>query len=62
MSSGHPSSQRDTSKPTIALIGFLDTKLDEHTLVYERLVALGCDVKVIDVSTKVSLCSPRLHP
>lgn len=45
----------------MALIGFLDTKLEEHTFVYERLTALGCDVTVMDISTGVSVLSVLKH-
>lgn len=49
-----------STRPLVALIGFLDTKLEEHTLVYQRITALGCDVKVIDISIQVSYHSRLL--
>jgi uncharacterized protein (UPF0261 family) len=49
-----PSSPR----PLVVLIGFLDTKLTEHALVYRRLTDLGCDVKVIDISLRGSKAEP----
>ncbi len=39
-------------KPTVSLIGFLDTKVAEHVLVRETLKKAGCDVIMIDISIK----------
>lgn len=40
----------------IALIGFLDTKLNEYAYVSDLLERAGCQVLMIDVSTKVGPC------
>jgi uncharacterized protein (UPF0261 family) len=37
-------------EPTVALVGFLDTKGAEHDFVANRLRASGCTVLVLDVS------------
>ena len=39
-------------KPTVSLIGFLDTKAAEHVLLRETLEKAGCDVIMIDISIK----------
>lgn len=45
-------------QPLVALIGFLDTKLEEHILVQGKLKDLGCDVRMIDVSIRATSVDP----
>lgn len=40
-------------RPTVALLGFLDTKGPEHAFTKDILEAQGCNVVVIDVSITV---------
>jgi uncharacterized protein (UPF0261 family) len=40
----------DADKPTVALVGFLDTKGEEHAFVADLLRSSGCTVLVLDVS------------
>jgi uncharacterized protein (UPF0261 family) len=40
----------DADKPTVALVGFLDTKGEEHAFVADLLRSSGCNVIVLDVS------------
>lgn len=47
-----------STRPLVVVLGFLDTKLEEHTLVYHKLSHLGCDVIVVDLSIRVSHQSP----
>lgn len=50
----------DETKPVVAILGFLDTKLQEHRLVYERLTALNCNAKIFDLSVRVRIiCKSR---
>jgi uncharacterized protein (UPF0261 family) len=54
-----PNSQE---RPLVVLIGFLDTKLEEHALVQGRLTDLGCEVRVIDISVRATSVDPARLP
>jgi uncharacterized protein (UPF0261 family) len=48
------SAPSEKSRPTVALIGFLDTKGEESAFLHKLLKEAGSDVVVIDVSITVS--------
>lgn len=50
-----------TQHPRVILLGFLDTKYEEHNLVHDKLTELGCDVDVIDLSTRPSPVSSSIR-